>query len=133
MANPDFLNNAYDFWGDGIYGTATKNAVTNFDLKIINSEKFLHGGVLIVQDAVHGDWVECQIVDIDNVLGYGSNTVLQVFLNKWFVDPVNSGMNIEAPYTGKIPMNTYIRLKYHSIGLISDVKVATNYYLHKLT
>lgn len=132
MATPDFLNNAYNFCGDGVSGTATKNSVTNIDFKILTTDKYLHGGQLFIESAVHGDWVECQIVDIGNVLGYGANTVLRTFLYKWFIDPTNGNTTIEAPFVGKIPVNTYLRIKYHSIGTVLDVKVAINYFLSKL-
>lgn len=125
----DIRNNDFDFHGDGISGVATKNSTTTFDFKIVEDNCYCSGGEIIVKDAEHGDYIKIEIVDVDNILGYGYNTVLQTYLQKWFVD--YRGKNIlEVPYAGYIYRNLYLRLKYTSVGTTNDVKVAVNYSFH---
>lgn len=125
----DIRNNDFDFYGNGTNGTATKNTTTTFDLKIDKDKCYCSGGEIIVKDAEHGDFIEIQIIDIDNILGYGANTVLQTYLKKWFID--YRGKNVlEVSYAGRIYENLYLRLKYTSVSSTTDVKMAVNYYFH---
>lgn len=125
----DIRNTDFDFYGDGFSGTATKNTTTNFDFKVTKDMCYCSGGEIIVKDAEHGDYIKIEVIDKDNVLGYGANTVLQVYLEKWHVD--YHGKNVlEVPYAGKIPNGVYLRLKYTSMSSTTDVKVAVNYSFH---
>lgn len=125
----DIRNNDFDFYGNGTSGVATKNTTTNIDFKIDKDDLYCSGGEIIVKDAEHGDYIEIQILDIDNILGYGANTVLQTYLKKWYID--YRGKNtLEVPYAGYIYKNLYLRLKYTSVGTTYDVKVAVNYSFH---
>lgn len=125
----DIRNNEFDFYGNGITGVATKGTTTTFDLKIDKDNCYCSGGEIIVKDAEHGDYIRIEIVDVDNILGYGANTVLNVYLSKWFID--YRGKNVlEVPYAGYIYENLYLRLKYTSTGSTYDVKVAANYNFH---
>lgn len=125
----DIRNNDFDFYGNGVSGVATKNTTTDFDLKVDKEECYCSGGEIIVKDAEHGDYIEIQVVDVDNIFGYGAGTVLATYLKKWFVD--YRGKNVlEVPYAGYIYKNLYLRLKYTSVSSIQDVKVAINYSFH---
>lgn len=125
----DIRNNDFDFYGNGVHGTATKNTTTSFDFKVDKDECYCSGGEIIVKDAEHGDYIEIQVIDLDNIFGYGAGAVLATYLKKWFVD--YRGKNVlEVPYAGYIYKNLYLRLKYTSIGTTNDVKVAVNYSFH---
>lgn len=125
----DIKNNDFDFYGNGISGTAVKNSTTSFDFKIDKDDLYCSGGEIIVKDAECGDYIEIHVVDIDNVFGYGANAVLATYLKKWFID--YRGKNVlEVPYAGYIYKNLYLRMKYTSIGNTNDVKLAVNYSFH---
>lgn len=125
-----FLNSGFDYAENGNKFTATKNSTTDHDFKITGSATWLSGGELIYQNAVWGDYIEAQIVDVDNVLGYGAGTVLKHYIKKRYLHPDVKYVDLSLDYAGKIPQNTYLRIKYHSVGTVLDVDFAVNYHLH---
>lgn len=131
MANPD-LKNTFDYSEDATNGTATKNSTTNIDLKITGDKIYLNGGQFLYKDAVWGDYISAQIVDKDNVLGYGTNAVLKTYITKRYIHPSETNTSIELAYVGAVPKDVYLRIKYTSVGTTLDVPVAVNYYLHTL-
>ena len=93
--------------------------------------KYMNGGELITDgNAAFGDWVEVQVVDHDNLLGYGVDTVLKAWVAKWFVNWKSCHDSIMTPYAGLPPAGMYLRLIYHSVGA-SDVGFALNLLMHK--
>lgn len=122
----------FDFAGNGIKATAAKNSTTNIDFKVTVDNIFINGGLILYKNANWGDYITAQVVDIDNVLGYGANLVLQEYITKWYVHPDDKELKILLDYAGKIPINTYLRIKYTSTGVVTDVDIAVNYALHKL-
>jgi hypothetical protein len=126
------LTGNLNFTGDAVAGTATKNTTTNFDYKVTATKIYLNGGDLIFKNANWGDYVQLQIIDIDNVLGQGANYVLHNYVNKWYIHPDLKEKELTANYAGNIPQNIYIRLKYISTSTTTDVNVAVNWYLHSL-
>lgn len=115
--------------GDAIKATATKNTTTNIDLKL-TKDKIIQGGYLFNQNAVFGDWVEFQIIDIDNILGLGANTIIAQFINKWYINSEHSqAMKISTRQGKKILKDLYVRCIYHSIGTVDDVEICINYIL----
>lgn len=125
----DIRNTDFDFYGDGIFGTATKNSTTDFDYKIPLDDIYINGGEVTTKDSTIGDCIKIQIVDRDNILGYGANTVLKTYLEKWYINP-NGRMVLDVPYAGQVPKNLYLRVKYTSTGTDTDVKIAVNYFMH---
>lgn len=125
------LRNKFDFDAQGVLGTVTKNTTTSIDFKIVDTGGvYINGGTLLLQDHVWGDWFEIQIIDIDNILGYGANTVLKNYIKKWYVHPDMPCLELEAEYAGHILKDLYLRCKYHSVGTTNNVKVALNYKMH---
>lgn len=114
----------------GIFsGTAEAGTTTDFDFRVAQ-ERYINGVRLLLEDHTLGDKVDFQVVDIDNVLGMGANTVLDEFGKDWFVDPaLHTQPDVLVPYPARILTGLYIRLKYHSSGS-TDVKVKTNAFLH---
>lgn len=103
--------------------TATKNSTTTHDFKITESGLYLMGGVLHTANQVLGDLISFVIIDIDNVLGFGANTVLSDYMKEYPVDPSGKTEFISESITeSTIPQNTYCRLSYKSIGTTSDVE-----------
>jgi hypothetical protein len=120
----------FRFRGMAMDGIATKTTTTNIDFKL-TEERYLNGGQMIVQNHVIGDYVKFQVIDKDNILGYGTNVILDEFISKWYLRDSNSQPEILLPYPARIIANLYIRIVYVSIGTVNDVNFYCNLYLHK--
>lgn len=127
------LNDASDlnFRGKGIEATVTKNTTQSIDYKLTEDREF-DEIVLILCDHVFGDKADLQVIDIDNILGYGANTVLATFFYDYYfaADQQNQGI-LKVDYTGTLLKDIYLRVKYYSTGTVTDVKVKANLFLHK--
>lgn len=127
FATPDFM-----FGGDSILATVTKNSTTNVDFLIPGSAgtfKYVNGAIVFTKDAVFGDYASAVIIDKNNILGYGLNTILATYITRWYINP-GSEFSIETPYAGKLLAGLFIRLAYTSVGLTTDPTMAVNYRLH---
>ena len=124
------IRNKFDYSEDGMTGTATKNTTTDLDFKITGASEYVQGGQILFQNAAWGDYITAQVVDVDNVLGYGAGTVLNTYIKKRYIHPDLKKSELEVPYAGLVPQNTYLRIKYTSVGTSTDVDVAVNYSLH---
>lgn len=114
----------------GMKGTATANSTTNIDWKF-PEERWVSGGMLLVNNGVWGDHVSLEIVDKDNILGYGADTVLNTFATNFYIQPGNQLQGIiECPYIAQIPANIYLRVKYTNISLLTAAGVAFNLFSH---
>lgn len=126
----DFMSNRFDYHGNGVMGTVTKDTTDSIDFKL-PEDLFVSGGEVLTDKGIHGDSFTCEIIDIDNILGYGANTVLKTYIIKWYHDSATQKSILDNPYAGLIMKDLYIRLKYTSTGTVDDVCLAVNYYLHK--
>lgn len=114
----------------GIAGIAAKGVSSNIDLKLTD-DCFITGGVLRTQGSEFGDKASFQVVDKDNILGLGAETVLAQYFTNWYMrSDSQEQIDENIPYPAKIPANLYLRVVYHSVGCL-DVMVAVNYRLHK--
>ena len=129
FANDD----GFRFRGKGISGTATKNATTNLDYKVTEARS-INNVKLIYKNHVFGDTVKFQIVDVDNIYGYGAGLVLDEFGLDWNLEEDRQGQGQEMlPYRASIVTNLWIRIVYISVGTENDVSLRVNLYLHKKT
>jgi hypothetical protein len=126
------LRNTFDYSENGVNGTATKNSTTNLDIKITEDKIYLNGAEILYQDAAWGDYVILQVIDIDNILGHGTNTVLKEYVHKRYIHPDETTDQVVLPYAGNVLKDLYLRVKYTSVSTTTDVKVAVNYFLHQL-
>lgn len=123
----------FAFAGEGFSSTATKNTTTNLDYKI-TSERYINGLQMLCTNQGSNDSATLQIVDKDNVLGYGTNVVLSQFASNWQIADGNQDQGIiQLPFRGKIPANCYIRIRYTSTGILTNVTVNANVFLHQKT
>ena len=127
FANTDGLK----FRGTGTTGTATKNTTTNFDYEL-TEDRYINGVEIFLQDQEWGDTLKLQVIDIDNILGYGANTVLDEFGTNWNIatDCERQGPYI-LPYPALVYKDIYLRYVYVSTGTTNDVKFKANSFLHK--
>jgi hypothetical protein len=118
------------FRGQGISGTATAGVTTNIDYKLTEA-RLLDGVHMILKDHAFGDSVKFQVVDVDNILGYGAGVVLDTFGESWFiVADVQSQGSINLPYSAEVLAGLYVRVAYTSVG-VTNVKFQCNLFLHK--
>jgi hypothetical protein len=110
-----------------------KGVNTDCDFKV-DDDNLLDGGRLIVTNSLVGDSVDAHIVDIDNIMGYGANTILRTFVSSWPVAPGTTVWDFSAAYPAKIKGGLYIRIVYKSVAAESDTApvVAIGYKLHKV-
>lgn len=119
-----------NFRGKGISGTITAGQTENIDHKLAENRDF-NEIVIVLKDHVFGDKADLQVVDVDNILGYGAGTVLATFFyDYYFAEDVQSQGVLKVDYTGTLQKDLYLRLRYYSTGG-TDVKVKANLFLHK--
>lgn len=127
------FNNAdsLKFRGTGIAGTATKDASTDIDYKL-TEDRFINGVQIFLKNQVWGDNLDFQVVDVDNILGYGAGVVLDQFGTSWYVDPDTCDQgDLRVEYPALVLDGIYIRIRYNSVGTTDDVDVNANLFLHK--
>lgn len=114
----------------GFKGTAAVNTITNIDWKV-PEDRWISGGILLAQGTHWGDKVCLQIVDKDNVLGYGANVVLNEYVTDFYlVTDTEFQVQMEAPYIALIPANVYIRIAYTNTSLLDPVETVLNLITH---
>lgn len=124
-----FAKPTHRFDGKTVVGAPHPGQATNIDMKVMGAAgRTLNGGRLIAYDADRKDTVTFQVVDVDDILGYGPGTVLDEFLT-WGVF-VGSPMELSLPYSVDIPEGLYIRCIYQSRGILPAILVL-NYDLHR--
>ena len=114
-----YYSHRFDVSGDG----------HEFDFKIkandetTDVEAFLYKGSINVNSpAVRGDWIEVQVVDKDNLLGFGADTILGWVIRKWILAGGAENHEINPPKYDflsskrKIPAGIYLRIVYHGSG-----------------
>jgi hypothetical protein len=111
------------------FDVSLTNGQSSFDFKIKGNdettdvEAFLYKGSINVNSpAVRGDWIEVQVVDKDNLLGHGADTVLGWVIRKWILAGGAENHEINPPKYDflsskrKIPAGIYLRVIYHGSG-----------------
>lgn len=75
---------------------------------------YLWGVYFSASDYNEDDLLRMQIVDVDNILGYGANFIVKEYDECW-VDQLNSIKKILTPdgAPGEIPTGLYLRCKYY--------------------
>lgn len=115
--------------------TITKNTTTNIDWLIpqtvyqgVNKQSYMDGIEYYAKDAEVGDHLTFQVIDKDNVLGYGANFVADEFGSEWAAIPDTS--NVIKLYKAKLIPGLYIRIIYTSTGTTNDIKLICNLFRH---
>lgn len=103
------------------------SGVAQIDIKVpgtySNSDgRYIEGGQAFFEVPNFDDWVECYIVDIDNILGYGANTVIGSYTDTelpsgnegWYFSKVEGQIKVLAlAGMGWIPAELYLRIIAH--------------------
>lgn len=117
----------FRFRGASFKDSVPANSTKDIDYKIIQ-ERWINGGILIVDNVGPNDTITFQVVDKDNILGYGFNIVLDEFIKDFYI-PQDQKLEIELSYPAKIIPGLYLRLKYTSTHN-DGCTVKCNLYLH---
>lgn len=131
MANGIHVSSNLKYDEDAVLGTATKGTTSNIDFKIPKAGLAINGGEILFLNHKWGDYFKIQVVDVDNILGYGAGFVTDTFIQKKYVHPNIPERHIKLPYAGEVVKDLYLRVVYTSTGTVDDVDVAVNYYLHE--
>jgi hypothetical protein len=126
FANPSGFRSRYRGYH---FGTVAAGTTASLDIKI-PATRFLQGIQLLIANGAIGDNASLEVVDVDGIMGYGTNLTLDRFGDNWFVDPQNIlQRELISNYTAQIIGGLYIRIIYESIGT-QDVSVYANLMLH---
>ena len=102
----------------GVLFDAPANVTTTYDYKLTDTYS-LKGGILFAPTGNIGDSISIEIVDVDNITGYGANTVLASYVTNWYV--------ISAPLSAGL----YFRFIYVNTSASTDTKVIVNMIAYK--
>ena len=115
--------------------TATKNSTTNHDYQVptlsyngANKKVYMNGIEFFAKYAEIGDKLSFQVVDVNNILGYGAGVVLDEFGKDWYVAP--DILNKIVLYKAHLIAGLFIRVVYTSTGTTNDVKLVCNLFRH---
>lgn len=127
-----FAASSVSFKGDAnVAKSCAIDTTTNIDIKPSATQKrLINGGVLYVENAKIQDHIKAQIVDVDDVLGGGANTILNEWIVKWGVIPGHI-LDLSTNQAGEIPAGVYIRVIYTAAGGGMARLVTVNYRLNK--
>lgn len=123
FANSD----GFRFRGSSMSGEVAANSTGDIEYEM-PAERFINGGRLLIDNIGENDKMTFQVVDKNNVLGYGAGVVLDEFIKDYFV-PTTGNLEVRLDYPAKIVAGLFLRLKYTSTHQ-NGCKVKCNLYLH---
>jgi hypothetical protein len=121
------IDSEYKFLGDSISGIAEANSTTDIDYKMTGNY-IIYGAEMLYDRALHGDSIQFQIIDKDNILGYGAGLVVHNWIVKWYIDSHANSMRQLSDFGGTVLKDLYIRLKYTNIDENSGINVKVNFF-----
>jgi hypothetical protein len=129
ITNSPFSDSSgFRFRGASFKFNATANSETVYDYPL-TEERFVHGGMLIVDNVGEDDKATFEVVDKDNIFGFGAGAVLDRFIDSFYI-PKNESLEVALAYPARLIAGLYLRCKYtstHASGAI----IKCNLYLHK--
>lgn len=90
--------------------------------------QIVYGGTLYTENSSFADYVRFQVIDLDNVLGYGAGTVLKEYIKKAYLNQ-NGNFSEYDDAGAEIPVGIYLRCIYKSEKETGTTKVKINYLL----
>jgi hypothetical protein len=122
--------------GDGVY-SAQPNATNIWDIQITSA---MAGADSIVQlqggeywtngNVVEGDYLECAVIDKDNVLGYGANFELAKYVKKRPLVTNEHGL-IDPRQASNLLVGLYLRTIYVAVNSGEARKLRISFHLAK--
>jgi hypothetical protein len=120
-------SDGFRFRGASFIGSVASNSTENIDYKI-TAERYINGGRLIVDNIGQNDKFTFQVIDLDNIFGYGAGVVLDEFIKDYYI-PMDATLEIKLDYPAKIYAGLYLRLKYTS-SHANGCNIKCNLFLH---
>lgn len=115
----------------GVHSAFTAGTVTNLDLALTD-DVLLTGGSVLAKGTNIGDSLTLQVIDLNNVMGYGANAVLSQFVTNWYVATDSERqIDLSIDYPAKVIAGLFLRLKFNSTGSTGGF-ISANYFLHKV-
>jgi hypothetical protein len=128
--NRDFDAYKVNFKGFGFTGSVQPSQVCNVDY-ILPETRLVYGGEILLSGHQFGDTLCFQVVDVNNILGYGAGLVLGEYLKDWNVAADTCAQNVVlVDYPTEISAGLGFRIRYTSTGP-QTVGVAVNVYCVK--
>jgi hypothetical protein len=94
-------------------GTKATSFDTDYVIDATDANIQLKAAKLFVPDAVLGDNLKFQIVDVDGV-AYPAGTIIAEYVRSWCIFPNVANEVEDVSISSPIPQGFYIRLKYNS-------------------
>ena len=117
----------FRFRGCSFQDDVLTNETKDIDYRL-TAERYINGGRLLVSNIGDNDKLTFQVVDKDNVLGYGANAILDEFIKDYFI-PTTGNLEVRLDYPARLYAGLYLRLKYTSTHA-NGCNVKCNLYLH---
>lgn len=114
----------YRFRGHGASGTCTAGSTSTVDYTMTES-RVLSGGEVVMTGAEIFDWVKFQVVAANGT------TVLDEYVEKWYINPTSGSGAISMRYAGEVQINWILRIIYNADAAGSTRSFGVNYFLHK--
>lgn len=89
---------------------------TTYQQERMDKQVSLQGGYYWVRGATVGDRVTLSVVDVDNVLGGGTDVVVSEYVRHMPVAPWDNQQEILSPTTAEILAGLYLRITYTNTG-----------------
>jgi hypothetical protein len=129
VTSPEVQSDSKALLVTGTYMTALANADTySPSLKFTDWVEFFGVKYGLVGGHV-GDWADLEIVDIDNLLGYGEGLVVAKYGSEVHFVPNDQG-TLVFQFKKDVPPGLYLRVKYHNTGA-EAVSFVINYFLRR--
>lgn len=115
------------YFKKGIRVDCAPDGDTNVDVKFTKNMLLCGGGCRLGSNTQDGDYVEFFIVDKDNLLGYGADTVLAKFVETDFAWP-EKDWEVLLEDAKEIPAGIYLRITYHSVETATESVVVYGWF-----
>lgn len=124
-------NGQYEVKATGFRGVAAAGVTTALDFAVGSEDRHINGARILLVNHAEADTIGLQVVDINNILGYGTNVVLKTFGTNWNVDHTQSDQGRDMySFVARLYAGLYLRVTYTSTGIV-DVIVKLNTSLHR--
>lgn len=104
----------------------------NIDIELIQEnaelQQILYGGALYASDPGFEDYVQFQVIDKNNILGYGTNTILKEYIDKAYLNNQNTFEDYDDA-GAYLPVGLFLRCIYHCTKATGSTKVKLHYVL----
>jgi len=128
----DFEYQKLNYNAKGVKANPALDTTTNLDL-YFTDDHLITGFWIVGSNVTFGDKVALQVIDTDNVFGFGADTVLNQFATNIYLPVGSFSQDFDVAYPAKIYAGLSLRLIYTSTATTGDTpSFAVNYKIHKI-